>query len=175
MNALMLGVDKSGNQVPLLLGSDGSLTNEPATTPWAYAAASGGITGTTPVTLAAAAGAGLANYMTGLQIHNKHATVATEVTISDTISGNVLARFYAPAAMTGPMGITFPTAIASGPNSALTATCVTTGSATYVNAQGYTDGTPTQITSASNLNLNTLFDDNGDAILDDLGAQILIQ
>ena len=52
--------------------------------------------------LAAAAGAGLVNYLTSLQLHNTSAT-GTEVTITDGSTSTVLARFYAPASMTAPM------------------------------------------------------------------------
>lgn len=171
MNALMFGVDRSGNQVPLLVGTDGALNFEPATTPWNYAAATGGITNTSAVTLAAAAGAGLVNYLTSLQLHNTSAT-GTEVTITDGSTSTVLARFYAPASMTAPMAITFPNALASSTNSALCAACVTTGTVTYINAQGYTDA-PVDILSANATGLLYLLDDNGEPILDGNNNPIL--
>jgi len=109
---------------------------------WSYAAASGGIANTTTaVTIAAAAGAGLRNYLTGLQIFSDTLGTATEIAIRDGASGTVLWRgkigtggafvgaeikFTCPLKGTANTLMEFVTLTASG-----------TGSV-YVNAQGYT-------------------------------------
>lgn len=109
---------------------------------WSYAAASGGITNTTTaVTIAAAAGAGLRNYLTGMQIMSDTLGTATEIAIRDGAGGTVLwrgkintggsfigaeIRFTCPLKGTANTLMEFVTLTASG-----------TGSV-YVNAQGYT-------------------------------------
>lgn len=108
---------------------------------WQYAAASGGITDTNDVTLAAAPAAGLRNYLTHLDIINTDATVGTEVVVKD--GSTVLWRGFAPASLAAVsqpsiVSIVFPTPIRQPTTAtALTAACVTTSSQTYINAQGY--------------------------------------
>jgi len=100
---------------------------------WQYSAASGGITNTTDVVLQAAAGSGIKNYLTGLSIANASAT-ATEVVIKD--GSNIIWRGYVAANL--PLKpIPFPTPLQSTANTALNVACITTGTQTYVNAQGY--------------------------------------
>ena len=109
---------------------------------WNYAAAAGGITNTTTaVTIAAAAGAGLRNYLTGMQIFADALGTATEIAIRDGAAGTVLWRgkintggsfvgaeikFTCPLKGTANTLMEFVTLTASG-----------TGSV-FVNAQGYT-------------------------------------
>jgi len=109
---------------------------------WSYAAAAGGITNTTTaVTIAAAAGSGVRNYLTGLQIFSDTLGTATEIAIRDGAAGTVLWRgkintggafvgaevkFTCPLKGTANTLMEFVTLTASG-----------TGSV-YVNAQGYT-------------------------------------
>lgn len=109
---------------------------------WHYAAASGGITDTSDVTLAAAPTNGQRNYLTALQITNKDATVGTEVVIKD--GSTVLWRIYmqpgTPASLSGlvPVSFVFPTAIRQPTAGvALTAAAITTSGEVYINAQGY--------------------------------------
>lgn len=105
---------------------------------WSYAAASGGIVNTADNALIAAAGAGIRNYLTALSIQNSHATVSTEIVVKDGAS-TVIWRGYA-AAGSNPannIDITFPTPLKSTAATALNVACITTGSAVYVNAQGY--------------------------------------
>jgi hypothetical protein len=102
---------------------------------WSYAAAAGGIVNTADNALAAAAGAGLRNYLTSIQIKNSHASVATEVVIKD--GSTVIWRENFPANMSLGEGIVFPSPLKSSANAALNVACVTTGAAVYVNAQGY--------------------------------------
>lgn len=100
---------------------------------WQYAAASGGITNTSDVVLQAAAGAGIKNYLTGLSVANASAT-ATEVVVKD--GSTVIWRSYV-AANLQLKDIPFPTPLQSTANAALNVACITTGTQTYVNAQGY--------------------------------------
>jgi hypothetical protein len=104
---------------------------------WTYAAASGGITNTTAATIKAAAGAGVRNCLTGIQVINGHATVSTEVVVRDGASGTVVHRGFAQAAGGG-YAANFDVPICGTANTLLEAVPITTGSATYVNAQGYT-------------------------------------
>lgn len=100
---------------------------------WAYAAAAGGVTNTTDVVLAAAAGAGLRRYLTSMQLANASST-ATEVVVKD--GSTVIWRGYLPA--NAPMSeIAFKNPLKTTANTALNFACATTGAAVYVNAQGY--------------------------------------
>ena len=100
---------------------------------WQYAAASGGITNTTDVVLQAAAGSGIKNYLTGLSVANASAT-ASEVVVKD--GSTVIWRMYL-AANAPIQSIKFVTPLQSTANTALNVACITTGTQTYVNAQGY--------------------------------------
>jgi hypothetical protein len=100
---------------------------------WQYAAASGGITNTSDNVLIAAAGAGIKNYLTGLSVANASAT-ATEIVVKD--GSTVIWRGYL-AANAALNKISFQTALQSTANTALNVACITTGTQTYVNAQGY--------------------------------------
>lgn len=103
---------------------------------WQYAAASGGITDTADVTLAAAPAAGLRNYLTRLDVCNTHASVDTEVVVKD--GSTVLWRRMFKALAVGCLAVTLNTPIRQPTTAtALTAAAITTGSATYINAGGY--------------------------------------
>jgi hypothetical protein len=101
---------------------------------WQYAAASGGITNTTDVALVAAQGAGIKNYLTGLSVANANAT-ASEIVIKDGAS-TVIWRMYL-AANAPIQSIRFSTPLQSTANTALNVACITTGTQTYISAQGY--------------------------------------
>jgi hypothetical protein len=101
---------------------------------WQYAAQSGGITNTSDVALVAAQGAGIKNYLTGLSVANANAT-ASEIVIKDGAS-TVIWRMYL-AANAPIKNIKFVTPLQSSANSALNVACITTGTQTYVSAQGY--------------------------------------
>jgi hypothetical protein len=103
---------------------------------WAYAAASGGITNTTAATMKAAAAAGFRNCLTGIQVINGHATVSTEVLVRDGAAGTVVHRGWAQAAGGG-YAATFDVPICGTAATLMEVVPVTTGSAIYVNAQGY--------------------------------------
>lgn len=108
---------------------------------WQYAAASGGIVDNAAVSMKAAV-SGKRNYVTGIQITNKDATVGTEVIVKS--GSTVIWRVYlapgSPAALSGliPQGYVFSTPLKGGTNEAITVECGTTSSETFVNAQGYT-------------------------------------
>jgi hypothetical protein len=101
---------------------------------WLYAAASGGITNTTDVAIASAAGAGLRRYLVRLTLSNNSAT-ATEVVVKD--GSTVIARLHM-AANTGNVPFMFDPPLSTTANAALNVACITTGAAVYANAQGFT-------------------------------------
>jgi len=101
---------------------------------WRYAAESGGIVNKTDNVLVAAAGAGIKNYLTGLSVANASAT-ASEIVIKDGAL-TVIWRMYL-AANAPIQSIEFSTPLQSSANTALNVACITTGTQTYINAQGY--------------------------------------
>lgn len=107
---------------------------------WTYAAASGGITNTTTaVTIVSAAGAGIRNYLTGLQISNSTLGAGTELAIRDGAGGTVLWRGILATAASDPGAISFPSPLRGTANTLMevvTLTASVTG-AVYFNAQGY--------------------------------------
>lgn len=100
-----------------------------------YAGASGGITNTGDVALAAAGGAGIRNYLTGLQYQNTSA-VASEIVIKD--GSTVIWRGVASANMTAMANLSFAVPLKGTANTALNVAMITTASATVVSAQGFT-------------------------------------
>lgn len=88
--------------------------------------------GTTAIV--AAAGAGIRNFMTGLQITGVAATVATVVQIKD--GATVIATFDIPAGAST-VNYTFPSPLKSSVNTALNVTTSAAGPINF-NAQGYT-------------------------------------
>lgn len=181
MQANLYGQDTTGAWVPLRVAESGQLvgtgggsglpTSQPELVqPWAYAAASGGITDTADVTLVAAAGAGKANYLTSLQVMNSSAT-ATEVVIKS--SSTVLWRARFGASMIQPVSVDFLRPLIGANNTALTAACITNATVTYVNAQGYQDGTVASINAGLTSEVE-LFTDAGEQIFDDAGAPLYL-
>jgi len=109
---------------------------------WLYAAASGGISNsTTAVTIAAAAGGTLRNYITGIQIFSDALGAATEIAVRDGAAGTVLWRGkIGTAGITGGEAIVFPVPLKGTANTLMevvTLTASVTG-AVYFNAQGFT-------------------------------------
>lgn len=104
---------------------------------WSYAGATGGITNTTAVTAKAAAGAGVRNCVTGIQVINQHATVSTETMLVDGAAGTVLHRGWAQAAGGG-YAVNFDVPLCGTANTLIEVDNVTTGSAVLYNLQGYT-------------------------------------
>jgi len=130
----------TGQVADLVTTLVGALVTKPYSIPegdWSYAAASGGITDTTSTQMAAAAGAGLRNYLTSIAIQNASATVATEVTVLD--NATVIWRGYVGTSsqLNSEVVVAFPSPLKSTANTALNVKCVTTGAQVYVNAQGY--------------------------------------
>jgi len=133
----------SGQVVRPIGTTDGRLVVCPHSIPeneWAYAAASGGIVNTTTaVTIKAAAGANVRNYITSFQIQAEALTNATEVAIRDGAGGTVLWRIKVPTTGLPLLNVTFADPLKSTANTLLevvTLTASGTG-AVYVNAQGY--------------------------------------
>jgi hypothetical protein len=117
----------SGQFVRPIATTDGRLVTRQNSIPeneWQYAAASGGIV----------AGANIKNYLTGLSVANANAT-ASEIVIKDGAS-TVIWRMYL-AANAPIQSIRFSTPLQSTANTALNVACITTGTQTYISAQGY--------------------------------------
>jgi hypothetical protein len=104
---------------------------------WVYAAAAGGLVNTTGVTAKAAAGAGLRNYITSIQVINSHQTTGTEVLVRDGAAGTVIHRGW--AAPNAGYAATFPVALRGTANTLVEIGEVTTTATAgvLVNLQGY--------------------------------------
>lgn len=102
--------------------------------PWAYAAASGGIVDTADVAIKAAH-ATYRNHLCSLQIINKDASAGTEVVVKD--GSTVIFRTWAAAVGITPGCYRFKPPLVGTANTALNVACITNSSETYVNAQGY--------------------------------------
>lgn len=101
---------------------------------WSYVAAANGITNSSDVVLAAAAGSGLRRYLTSIQIKNANSNYG-EVVIKD--GSTIIWRGYLPPNMVNADVITFSDPIKTSANAALSV-AVAGGAQVYVNAQGYT-------------------------------------
>ncbi len=112
---------------------------EQSTLNWSYAAATSGIAATTTaVTIKAAAGAGLCNYIKSLSIQTATLGNATELAIRDGAGGTVLWRTQLQTTAMPLTHISFDVPIKGTANTLLEV--VTLSSATggvYVNAQGF--------------------------------------
>lgn len=104
---------------------------------WVYAAAAGGLVSTTGVTAKAAAGAGIRNYVTGVQVTNSHQSTGTEILIRDGASGTVLHRGWAPP--NGGYTTNFVTPLRGTANTLveIAETVATATAGVLVNLQGY--------------------------------------
>lgn len=128
------GVISSGRNVDLQATLIGALITKPYAIPesdWKYVPASGGNTVSTDVQVKAAAGAGLKNYITAIQLDN-FAAADTEFTIKD--GSTVIWRTKIKAGTA--RQIDFPTPLASTANTAINVQCGTAGEV-YHNLQGY--------------------------------------
>lgn len=107
---------------------------------WRYAAAASGISNTsTAVTIKAAAGAGIRNYITGIQLSATALGVATEIAIRDGAAGTVIWRANLTTAALAPLDIEFAVPLMGTANTLLEVVTLTpsgTGSV-YFNAQGF--------------------------------------
>ncbi len=91
----------TGDTADILSSLLGKLVTLPYTIPantWVYAAPAGGLVSQTAVTVKSAAGSGIRNYVTSVQIINSHQTISTEIMILDGAAGTVLWRGWAQAA-----------------------------------------------------------------------------
>lgn len=167
------GQDTNGNWKPLLVDAQGSIGGGSSLVPtsWSYAAGSGGIADTSDVTLVAAAGANKSNYLKAMQIINKDASVGTEVVVKD--GSTVIWRGFAPAAMITSNNIVFEIPLSSSPNTALKAAAITTSAELYINAQGYQDATLISLQAISSQG-EEIFDDDGNYLTSDTGAQLYV-
>lgn len=108
---------------------------------WSYAAFSGGIVNTTTaVTVKAAAGAGLCNYLQSLEIMAEALTNATELAIRDGTGGAVLWRTKIPTAGLPTTTLRFEPPLKGTANTLLEIITLTASGAgaVYANAQGFT-------------------------------------
>jgi hypothetical protein len=94
----------------------------------------GGIVNTTDVAIAAAAGAGIRNFLTAIQWKNT-AAVASEIVVKD--GSTVIWRGHVSASMTIMDGFSFNPPLRGTANTALNVAMITTATATIVSAQGY--------------------------------------
>lgn len=176
--AFMYGQDADGVWRPFRSGATGLPvggaggsavpTGQETTQLWSYAAASGGITDTADVALAAAPGVGKSNYITNLQVGNTSAT-ATEVVIKD--GSTVIWRAKFGASQTGPINVQFDRPLYASNNTALNAACITNATVTYINAQGYIGATIANI-NAQNTPGIEIFDEAGNQVFDANGAAV---
>ena len=95
------------------------------------------VANTADLVLKTASSAGLRNYITGFQIINASATVATEIVIKD--GASVIWRGYVGigTVLNSAVGVTLQTPLRGSAATALNFACITTGSSVYVNFQGY--------------------------------------
>lgn len=132
----------NGQVVRPIATVDGRLVVRPHSIPeneWSYAAASGGRSNTTTaLIIKTAAGEGVRNYVTSIQVMSEELTNATELTIENG-DGTVLWRTKITTAGLPVAQIRFDNPIGSTANQSLRVRTVTASGtgAVYVNAQGY--------------------------------------
>lgn len=136
--------DGNGTNVKPIATSIGAAVNKPFQVPeldWSYPAAAGGISNTTSaVTMVAAAGAGIRNYVTSCQLSSDALGAATEIAIRDGAAGTVIWRMkVGTAGIVNGIQLAFQSPIKSTANTLLefvTLTASITG-AVFPNCQGY--------------------------------------
>jgi hypothetical protein len=102
---------------------------------WQYAAASGGISNTTPVAAQSTGGAGVRHYVTSAQIVNQ-STTAVEVEIRSATTALWRMELDADGGAAG-VSIVFPVPLRGAANEAINIYTSGTGKV-YANLQGYT-------------------------------------
>jgi hypothetical protein len=125
----------------------GTLIGVPVTKPysipegeWSYGAAASGIVNTTTaVTIKTAAGTGIRNYITSIQVMSETLTNATELAIRDGAAGTVIWRTKIPTGGLPTTTIAFPSPLKGTANTLLEVVTLTASGAgaVYFNAQGY--------------------------------------
>lgn len=122
---------------------NGNSVSQPALSAslWAYAAATGGISNTTTaVTVKAAAGASVRNYIEAIHLSWDALTTATEFAIRDGAAGTVLWRCKLPSAVAGNVFVKFGTPLKGTANTlveVVTLTATVAGGV-FANLQGWT-------------------------------------
>lgn len=136
------GAVTNGTFVRPIATSIGVSVNKPFQVPeldWSYPAAAGGISNTTTaVTMVGAAGAGIRNYLTAIQVSAGALGAASEIAVRDGAGGTVIWRGFLSTAG-GNQSVNLSSPIKSTANTLLevvTLTATITG-AVYINAQGY--------------------------------------
>jgi hypothetical protein len=127
----------TGDVADLITTLVGALISKPFSIPeldWSYAGPLAGLATAADTAAKAAAGAGIRNYVTGLQVQNASAT-ATEFQIKDG-AATVLWRCQLPA-NSGLLGISFPSPLKGTANAVLNIQAVSAGSVVIANLQGY--------------------------------------
>ena len=129
--------------VPIGVGdTNGAIVQSGASsTFWNYAAATGGIANsTTAVTIKAAAGAGVRNYLKTAQINADALTAATEFAIRDGAAGTVLYRTKFQTAATAPVNLVFDPPLKGTANTLLeiVTLTLTVAGGVFFNGQGFT-------------------------------------
>jgi len=107
---------------------------------WNYASPTGGIVNTTTaVTIKAAGGAGVRNYIEGIQLSWDSLTAGGEFAIRDGAAGTVLWRFKIPTAAAGQAHTKFGTALRGTANTLLEVVTLTASGAggVFVDVQGW--------------------------------------
>lgn len=179
MKVHLHGRTPDGTWYPVSVDDNGVLGGAMGAAPipsdtWSYAAASGGIVNDTAVEIKAAAGAGLVNYISRLDVLNAHATVGTEIQILDgstVIWRSHLGPSLATVEAQVPIPIPLDPPLYSSANAALNFKCGTTGAKVYVNAAGFVSGIPEQAEYESTP-LIELLDDQSRILYDDQSRQL---
>jgi hypothetical protein len=134
----------AGDSMRFTTTTDGRLIISPYQYPeacWQYAAAASGIVNTTTaVTIKAAAGASLRNYITGIDLKAEALTNATEIAIRDGAGGTVIWRTkISTGGLLAGRSITFPTPITGTAATLLEVVTLTASGAgaVYFNATGF--------------------------------------
>lgn len=134
-NANPAAMSATGDSVAQLGTMIGALINRPYSIPeadWFYTAT---LTTNADTAAKAAAGAGIKNYCTGIQVQNTHASVVTTIIIKDGTTARHTINL--PAAMALPVVIAFPTPLQTAANAIMNVACGTTGANVLINMQGY--------------------------------------
>ncbi len=133
------GAVTTGRMVQLVADLVGKLIVLPYANPenFVSGAITTAMTGVTGVSLIAAPATGVRNYITQVTVSNSHATVGTDVVITDGVSGATIYTFPA-AAVYGGATASFPTPLRQPTTAtALFAANVTTGASVKISASGY--------------------------------------
>ena len=126
----------TAKQVQLVADLVGKLITLPYANPENFVAgATAAITDTTNTSIIASAGGSLRNYITNILVTNSHATVGTLVEIRDGATTVLYRGYAAPAG--GGFSVTLNVPLRGTAATAVTASCITTGSNVYVSASGF--------------------------------------